>query len=346
MIGYTALVRTFTLGLGLASLAACGSDTFGSPDGSTPDGSVPMIEGGIVDGRVDGPIDSGCQPGTCPFEMLAGLDMPVCVRANLGAVFWGSESPMNNVGRYDKVQGTTSTFTIPNDPVIGCALGNLGTSLIVATTTMVNRFDTVLNLQPVIAAGQTQVRRVIAADANYAAWSHFDVVHACGNNVMNCPQAVATPNSPIGIDVDLNNIFIAGQNPDDIYRCTRNGLNSCQTMGNGIQKPVALLLDGTDVYVSSWADNSIQTLPKIGGNPSMYAANQQQVRAIASDETNIYWITADGNVVRAAKVAKPTPVVLQKGQQDVWDLAVDAKHVYWVRHATKANGGGLYRTIK
>jgi hypothetical protein len=332
-------------------LVACGTDTFGggdsSPDGAMDDGAS---DGGMdVRAMSDGDgVDSGCVPGSCPVETIKKMDLPTCVRTNLLNVFWTSETATDNVGRFDKMQGMTMTASIPMEAIGSCALGNISTSFYAAGASTIMKYDNQLN--PTLVTSQQQMVQRIAADeaSTYVVWSHFDTIHGCYGGLGSCPGIVANPPQVVGLDMDLNNVYATGgQNPPyGIYRCARPGGNNCTTLSMQVTQPTAILLDGGTLYVSSFSDGTIYTIPKNGGALSPFATNQQKVRAMASDANNIYWITGDGNLVRSPKNSTASPIVLAKGQTNIWELTVETKFVYFVRHDAATSGGGLYRILK
>jgi hypothetical protein len=113
-------------------------------------------------------------------------------------------------------------------------------------------------------------------------------------------------------------------------------------VGDGIENPVSIAVDDTDVYWSEWDTARARRVSKNGGAVTNY--NNQPVNllggGLAVNDSDVYWV--DSNVAYAGRIRRAA-----KGGGSITDIAVGIlgpgrplftdSHVYWPQ------SGGVYR---
>jgi hypothetical protein len=123
-----------------------------------------------------------------------------------------------------------------------------------------------------------------------------------------------------------------------------------QLTGNDVSE-TAILTAGSSLYVIH--PGAIELLAKDGtGGFMVFASNQTDPIAMATDTKNLYWITDPGGTVASLSLATPgmTPTILAMNQQGPTAIALSTSYVYWtsagdgtVKRVPK--GGGMVETI-
>lgn len=113
-----------------------------------------------------------------------------------------------------------------------------------------------------------------------------------------------------------------------------------QTLASGINTPLGIAVDDTNVYVSVWGDGTIVKLPKNGGTVTTLASGLNGPMSMAIDATNVYWADYMGGDIMQVPIAGGTPTTIASGQgSNVGPVAVGTQ-VFWMTGEDSTTGVG------
>jgi hypothetical protein len=151
---------------------------------------------------------------------------------------------------------------------------------------------------------ELSVAQELAADALSVYYVASGVLKKCSiAGCSNAPSTLAHDQYFLGLSTDGSELYwIYGDT--GIKKCSVNGCNDApRTIVTSLMYPVALALDATNVYWSSYDGTSayvISAALKDGSGVRTLATGQAQPSAIAVDETSVYWASDEG-VIRVTK---------------------------------------------
>ncbi len=356
-------MRTWALAL-TGVLLGCSSDSFTPP----PDASAQDVVTSDVADAADctdtksdpkncGECGHGCGllgkciSGTCVADVVSNTGPTTCVDLDVGNVYWagGNIQPGKapKLNPKNAVYGTADVYSTCRLIGTNFYVIQSGAGLVMSLKTSDLSFFTY-----VANGGQQGASEMaVLGTVNGAAW----LLPATGK-VVSCPAPPcgATPNDvatgeagPSSIAVDATHIYWAslgaGASDGAIKRRLRANIGPVDTVLAGIARPVAIALDGNDVFFGR-EDGTIATIPKSGGTPQLLAQDVAPgAFHMTTDATHVYWTNTGAGTVNRVKKSGGAILPLAIQQTKPWDIAVDATDVYWT---TNSNGGGVFRVNK
>jgi hypothetical protein len=119
-----------------------------------------------------------------------------------------------------------------------------------------------------------------------------------------------------------------GTNSGTVRKVSVNG-GSATTLVSNQGDPIALAVDGTNVFWTNLANNNVRKVSVNGGSATTIASNFPQPSGIAIDSSSVYFLSSiDGGVRKVGKNGGSV-VQLATGQAQPAGIAVDANWVFW-----------------
>ncbi|MBI3182834.1 MAG: DUF5050 domain-containing protein [Myxococcales bacterium] len=137
-------------------------------------------------------------------------------------------------------------------------------------------------------------------------------------------------NVPRDLQLDGQNLYWLNEGrraegTPGIYRIPKSGGEVSELVsGRGIH---AIAVDDVSVYFLHPEQGTVSAVPKLGGEARTLASEQENLGALAVDDSHVYWTATEG-IFRVEKAGgKVSPVVNNLSQLS--GLSVDDSHVYW-----------------
>jgi hypothetical protein len=115
-------------------------------------------------------------------------------------------------------------------------------------------------------------------------------------------------------------------------------------VASAIERPSALVVDGTNIYWAEFSPGIIKKMSLIDGTVTTLASGLNQPHRIALDDTHIYFAEWANATPKAGSVKKVLlsggeATILANGLNGPSDVAVDSTHIYWSEFGTDGTDG-------
>lgn len=147
------------------------------------------------------------------------------------------------------------------------------------------------------------------------------------------PERIGTVESPVGIGVDEDRIYISDVNSHTVFSYEKASVAGAPgTDILELQNGGHLYVAETDVWVTS--SGEITRISKDGSAQDSFLRLGGSLLGITGDETHVYFTEfEDGGVTRVALSGQEPPVQIATSP-GAWGIATDCNHVYWAENGS------------
>jgi hypothetical protein len=296
-----------------------------------------------------------CNGGVCQPYVIANANGPYGVAINGPNVYFTSvnntvemctaDSCMDTTSQIANGQSTPRHITTDSTNVYWANQGfvvDAGFAGSIATCGLAGCPQSMAMLLAPLEQGPLDI--AVAAGTVYWTDAYGGRVRSCASaGCAQNPTTIATTSELLsGVAVDSTSIYWAEPKLGNIVKCPLSGCTDPAPFATGQNSPQQVEVVSTTLFWSS-AD-AIMSCPASGclGSPDVFANNQVNAFALASDPSNLYWTTLAGNVLSCPLSGCTTPTVLAASQGQPTAIAVDNTAVYWADYLA----GAVMRVMK
>ncbi len=311
----------------LPSAAQCAS---GSPPincvGLATMDTLANVIGGCVNSSGPSSALPSCTAATSACDILLACTGTPAGGTTLEAAHGMAVNPASSVSKLFSVQAIPATE--PYQPALNSTPGTLVLGLNFAPSAAI--FDLPKSLAAdalgnIFVANQdgNSVSELTATSA-WAGASNFAPA-----NLIDSPQALVVDAS--------GNLFVAngsgngagGTGMGSVTTIKAPGYSSGSLIGtSGINVPVALALNATDVWVANEAGNSVNEFPVGGGSPSILATGLDSPVSLALNSNNFFVVNSGDNTLVSVPLQGGSQTVLTTDLNDPLALALNSSDVF------------------